>query len=213
MSALRRAATSITTQVPGYPAAVPRSRATRRAVLGGLIVAIGLAAGLPAGSVAATAKKGSASSKASANAKRATLKNDLWATVNICDTKDHPDTIGIRGSMPGSGRAKERMYMRFQLQYFDQQGKTWKNNGDSGDSGFVAVGSAAQRRARESGRNFTVRPPRTGAFYLRGSVTFEWRRGAKVTRRERKSTGSGHPGTRGADPKGFSAAKCVLRAT
>ncbi len=188
---------------------MPRSRATRRAALAGLIAAVGLGAGLPSGSVAATSKKGSAASKST----RATIKDDLWATVNICNTKDHPDTIGIRGSMPGSGRAKERMYMRFQLQYFDQQEKKWHNTGDSGDSGFIAVGSAAARKARESGRNFTVRPPRTGAFYLRGSVTFEWRRGGKVIRRHRARTDSRHPGTRGADPKRFSASKCVLRAS
>src|SRR5689334_5834249 len=42
----------------------------------------------------------------------------LWATINICDTAKHPDTIGIRASMPGSGKAKERMYMRFQVQYW-----------------------------------------------------------------------------------------------
>ena len=25
---------------------------------------------------------------------------DLWATINICDTKRHPDSIGIRGQIP-----------------------------------------------------------------------------------------------------------------
>ena len=28
----------------------------------------------------------------------------LWATVNVCDTRARPDTIGIRGSMPGLRR-------------------------------------------------------------------------------------------------------------
>ena len=166
-----------------------------------LIVALGV--GLPAAAPAATAKKASS---------RATIKADLWATVNICDTREHPDTIGIRGSMPGSGKAKERMYMRFQLQFFDQQEKEWKDTGTSGDSGFVRVGSAARRRARETGKNFTVRPPRTGAFYLRGAVAFEWRRGKKVTRRLRRTTTSKHRRTAGADPASFSANKCILRA-
>ena len=29
----------------------------------------------------------------------------LWATINVCDTAAHPNTIGIRGSMPGTGDA------------------------------------------------------------------------------------------------------------
>ncbi|MBA2347562.1 MAG: hypothetical protein H0V81_04635 [Solirubrobacterales bacterium] len=194
---------------------MPRSRATRHAVLAALITALGLGAALPGGAPAATSSTSSAKAKMAAakmRSTRATIKNDLWATVNICDTDEHPDTIGIRGSMPGSGKSRERMYMRFQLQYFDQQEKEWHNIGASGDSDFVPVGSASKRRARESGRNFTVRPPRTGAFYLRGAVTFEWRRGTKVTRRHRKRTTSKHPGTAGADPVGFSAGKCILRA-
>ncbi|MCW3013165.1 MAG: hypothetical protein JWO02_257 [Solirubrobacterales bacterium] len=131
----------------------------------------------------------------------------LWATVNVCDTTDHPDTIGIRGSMPGSGVRAEEMYMRFQLQYFATDDKTWHNIGATGDSGFIDVGSAKYRQ-RQSGRNFTVQPPKTGAFKLRGTVTFEWRNGTEVVRRERKRTTVGHGNTAGADPKGFSAATC-----
>lgn len=135
----------------------------------------------------------------------------LWSTVNICDTPSHPDTVGIRGSMPGSGVAQEQMYMRFQLQYFEQQAKEWRDIGASGDSGFVPVGSGRFKQ-RQSGRNFTVRAPRTGAFILRGSVTFEWRLGGEVVRRARERTTSKHGRTVGADPAGFSAAKCDVKA-
>lgn len=217
MHAPGRRATSITTLRPGYPAAVPCSRATGCTLLATLIATLGLGAGLPAGaSAATTSKNGASTARQSSFVKkrttRATLRDDLWATVNICDTREHPDTIGIRGSMPGSGRSRERMYMRFQLQFFDQREKEWRDTGASGDSGFVPVGPAARRKARESGRNFTVRPPRTGAFYLRGSVTFEWRRGKKVVRRHHRRTSSKHPRTAGADPAAFSARKCILRA-
>ena len=135
----------------------------------------------------------------------------LWATVNICDTVEHPDTIGIRGAMPGSGVAAEQMFMRFELQYYDKQAKQWRSLGATGDSGFVPVGSGRFKQ-RQSGRNFTVRPPRNGAFVLRGAVTFEWRRGDEVVRRSRKRTTSGRGGTRGADPVGFSSANCNVRA-
>jgi len=174
---------------------VPGRRATRALLALGLAAAVALSAG-PA--TAETAPSIYASKL-------------LWATVNVCDTKSHPDTVGIRGSMPGSGVAAEQMFMRFQLQFFDQKDKQWHNIGTSGDSGFVPVGSGKFKQ-RQSGRNFTVRPPRTGAFILRGAVTFEWRLDGEVVRRARKRTTSNHSPTAGADPSGFSAAKCEVRA-
>jgi hypothetical protein len=137
----------------------------------------------------------------------------LWATVNICDTRANPDTVGIRGSMPGSGFANETMHMRFQLQYFDQKDKEWHNLPTRADTGFVPVGKATFKQ-RQAGRNFVVPPPATGAFILRGAVTFEWRdKKGEVVRRARKRTTSNHGPTAGADPKGFSAAKCEVRAS
>jgi hypothetical protein len=133
----------------------------------------------------------------------------LWATVNVCDTPDHPDTVGIRGSMPGSGDPAEKMFMRFQLQYFNAQDKRWHNIGATGDSGRISVGSS-KYRARQTGRNFTVRPPGIGGFQLRGAVTFEWVKGTKIVRRARSRTRSGHPATVGADPADFSAATCTV---
>jgi opacity protein-like surface antigen len=135
----------------------------------------------------------------------------LWATINICDTTKHPDTIGIRASMPGSGKAKERMYMRFQVQYFRNSTQTWAPADTTVDSGFQSVGSAKYRR-RESGWNFSITPPPEGQTYrLRGIVSFEWRVGKKVVRSARKRTRSGHAGTYGADPKGYSAAECMIK--
>jgi hypothetical protein len=135
----------------------------------------------------------------------------LWATVNVCDTVGHPDSIGIRGSMPGSGDRAENMFMRFQVQYYTAQDELWHNLGEGADSGFVEVGSA-KYRTRQSGRTFTITPPRPGspAYLLRGVVTFEWRKDGEVTRHARKRTTSGHPDTKGADPRGFSAATCSI---
>jgi hypothetical protein len=134
----------------------------------------------------------------------------LWATVNVCDTVGHPDAIGIRGSMPGSGDRKESMFMRFQIQYVAPADGRWHNLGPDGDSGFVPVGSA-RFRAREAGRTFTIMPPASGSYLLRGVVTFEWREGAKLVRRARQRTTAGHAATTGSDPSGFSAATCEIR--
>jgi hypothetical protein len=134
----------------------------------------------------------------------------LWATINICDTAKHPDTIGIRASMPGSGKSTEKMYMRFQVQYFRASTMTWTPTDATVDSGFQSVGSAKYKR-RESGWNFSITPPPAGQTYrLRGIVSFEWRVGKKVVRKAQKRTHSGHKDTFGADPKGASAAECTI---
>jgi hypothetical protein len=133
----------------------------------------------------------------------------LWTTINVCDTAGHPDGIGIRGSMPGSGDRRERMFMRFQVQSFDARLQQWHNNVADGDSGFLPVGSGRFPK-RESGRTFTITPPASGSYLLRGVVTFEWRHGAEVVRRVRKRTSGGHPDTAGSDPPGFTAATCAI---
>jgi hypothetical protein len=134
----------------------------------------------------------------------------LWATVNVCDTVGHPDSIGIRGSMPGSGDKAETMFMRFQVQHFNTDEQRWHNL-TGADSGFVSVGSA-RYKTRQSGNTFTITPPRAGAepYLLRGAVTFEWREAGKVVRRARKSTTASHPNTAGSDPAGFSSATCTI---
>jgi hypothetical protein len=134
----------------------------------------------------------------------------LWATVNVCDTVGHPDSIGIRGSMPGSGDKTEVMFMRFQVHVFDQVDAQWHNLAGA-DSGFVEVGSA-RYKTRQSGNTFTITPPRPGAapYLLRGAVTFEWRQDGQVVRRARKSTSGAHPDAAGSDPAGFSAATCSI---
>jgi hypothetical protein len=103
------------------------------------------------------------------------------------------------------------MYMRFQVQYFAASSKRWLSLGASADSGFRAVGSAKYVR-RESGWNFSIKPPPQGQTWrLRGVVNYEWRVGRKVVRKALKRTRSGHSGTSGADPKGFSAAECIIK--
>jgi len=167
-----------------------------RAVLAALLAAVLLA---PSGALAAKRKP------------RSIFQSPLlWATVNVCDTPGNPDTIGIRGSIPGSGRARERMFLRFQVQYFDTADRLWHNILEGADSGFVDVGSA-RFRARQAGWSFKFVPPAGGGTHrLRGAVTFEWRVGDEVVRRARKRTRSGHRSAAGADPAGFTASVCEI---
>ncbi len=133
----------------------------------------------------------------------------LWATVDVCNPKDQPNTIGIRGSMPGDGHSKDTMYMRFRVQYEDPATKKWVYLSKGGDSGLLKLGSGAV--ARQGGFSVELAPVAgRPAFTLRGYVMFQWRRGATVLESATRLTTSGHKSLAGADPRGFSAATCEL---
>lgn len=133
----------------------------------------------------------------------------LWATVDICDTAAHPNTLGIRGSMPSDGHPHDAMFMRFRLQYLDGTSHGWIDLPKGGDSGFEALGAALA--ARQAGRNFQLVPSAGRRSYtLRGVVTFQWRRGTRVVHSVTRPTSAGHRSIAGADPPGFSAATCTI---
>ena len=141
----------------------------------------------------------------------ATVK-EPWATVNVCDTKAHPDTIGIRALIPGAKRKEVRLFMRFRVQWKDPADGLWHNLIDKGDSGFVAFGRSKKGLGREGGRLFPFDAPTGGkSQLLRGRVDFQWRIGKRVVKRADALTEKGHHSTAGGDPKGYSAATCVLR--
>jgi|ERR1700691_1845391 len=133
--------------------------------------------------------------------------NELWATVDLCNTAKHPDTIGIRGSMPGDGHAHDAMYMRFLVQNLDATTHTWADIGRSADSGFVLVGSAAL--TRQAGRSFEFKPTAT-PYTLRGMVEFQWHHADRTVRVVTLPTTADRTSLAGSEPQGFSAATCVL---
>lgn len=135
---------------------------------------------------------------------------DLWATINVCDTPKHPNTIGVRGSMPGLGNRRSRLALRIVVQYKNKQDGTWRAGGAGADSGWKRIGSTL-RQVIESGQNFTFKPPTDGGSHLlRGEVRFRWTRKGKVVARQRRITQAGHKTTAGADPKRYSAAQCEI---
>ena len=44
---------------------------------------------------------------------------ELWSTIDVCSPAAQPNTVGVRGSMPGDRHGHDKMYMRFRLQYMD----------------------------------------------------------------------------------------------
>ena len=178
----------------------PRSARLAAACLTLAVAAGSAGAAAPAGAWAATATTGH-----SILASRL-----LWATVDVCNPADQKDTIGVRGSMPGDGAFGETMFMRFRVQYRDAKTGQWLYISANADSGYVNVGSS-RYRVREAGRSFVFRPnPGDPAYRLRGTVTFQWRRGARVLRSTTRYTTAGHISAAGADPKNYSATTCII---
>src|SRR3954470_10882165 len=132
---------------------------------------------------------------------------DVWATVNVCDTAAKPNTLGVRGSMPGLKRTAT-LRMRFRVQYLAPDGR-WLMVRRNADSRWQKVGVRAGGRV-ESGWSFTFAPPKSGDIVLRGVGYFQWRRSGKVVRRDREISKSGHASTVGAAPPGFSAGTCRI---
>jgi hypothetical protein len=105
---------------------------------------------------------------------------ELWATVNICDTAKAPNSMGVRASMPGNG-TDQRMYMRFQAEYWSRARQDWAPVAGSGISPWVSVGSARYDR-RQAGWTFSfAAPPQGVTFTMRAVVEFEWRDEAPET--------------------------------
>ena len=142
-----------------------------------------------------------------AQARDPTQSRALWATINVCDTARHPNVLGVRGSMPGTGRRGDRMVLRIRVQY--RAGDRWRDLARGGDSGRIAVGSG-RRRVVQGGADFRYRPPAGGrAFVMRARVGFEWRHGRRVVFRATRLTTAGRRADRG-DPRGYSAAVCTI---
>jgi hypothetical protein len=133
----------------------------------------------------------------------------LWATIDVCSPPDQPDTVGIRGSMPGDGHLHDAMYMSFRLQYETGSGATasWSNL-SGGSSGFISAGGGGS--ARQAGRSFTLVPVPGRHSTLRGVVTFQWRRDTRVMRSAERATTAPHKTETGADPKSYTAATCAI---
>jgi hypothetical protein len=142
----------------------------------------------------------------------------LWATVNICDTFESPDAMGVRASMPGNG-TDQRMYMRFTAHWYSGMRQSWLPV-PGGRSPWVYAGSA-RSRARQAGWSFDFQTPPYGrAYVLRGTVEYQWRSvrrakgvkrsGYRVARQRTLLTSTGLKGVHGGDPKGTSKAMCAV---
>lgn len=155
----------------------------------------------------------------------------FWATVNICDTSNSPNALGIRTSVPGNG-SDERIWARYTAQWWSAATHEWKTVGGSGITDWNYVGTA-DMSARQSGWTFRfVQPPAGTTYVMRGVVEVQWRdapatarnarRPGTMRRRHRKArssavvrertllTETGMQGVQGGEPAGTSKAMCLI---
>jgi hypothetical protein len=166
------------------------------------------AASLAVAALAATATTPQASTP-SKSLRSLLSSHELWATVDVCNSPHHPNTVGVRGSMPGDGRAHDRLYMAFRLQYLNTATRVWVDVISGVAPTFIPVGAGTT--ARQGGTSFQL-VAATGkpSVTMRGVVDFQWRRGKKVLQAVARPTSAGHKSLAGADPKNYSAARCRI---
>jgi hypothetical protein len=158
---------------------------------------------LAAGSAARTRAHRPTRSQMLAAARSAERSHYLWATVNICNTRRHPDAIGIRAQMPALG-FPATLEMEFQVDRRSARSASFRPV--SGTKRSVSFGSV-KKGLQQDGVTFSF-PTHAGA--LRGTVKFEWRLGHWVLGRSMRVTTRGHPSANFGDPPRYSAARCMI---
>lgn len=135
--------------------------------------------------------------------------HELWATIDACSPPRYPNRVGVRGSMPGDGRSRDKLYMSFRLQYLNTTTNVWVDVVNATPK-FAPVGAGAT--ARQGGTSFQLLAPAPGkpAVTMRGVADFQWRRGKKVLLSAARVSTAEHKSLAGAEPKGFSAASCQI---
>jgi hypothetical protein len=159
----------------------------------------------------------------------------FWATVNICDTKNSPNALGVRTSVPGNG-SNEKIHTRYTAQWWSAAAQEWKTVAGSGITDWIPLGDA-DMTSRQAGWTFRfVQPPAGTTYVMRGVVELQWRalvQAARKSRRTRRArqlrsrrarrsqrvavvrertllTKTGMKGVQGGDPPGLSKAMCLI---
>ncbi len=133
---------------------------------------------------------------------RAERSRNLWATVNICNTKRHPHVIGIRGQMPALG-FKATLMMDIQVDYWNTEHRTFEP--DPAAKKQVLLGRATSG-LHQDGVSFRFDPPAV----LSGRITFTWKLAGKVIGHASRRTANGPKHVDFGDPPGHNTSTCRI---
>ncbi len=160
------------------------------------------AAVAPVAMVAPAKAVGPTSAQLQKAVRAAERSKDLWATINVCHTRQHPHELGIRGQMPSLGFLSQ-MYMTFEVSYRPAPLKAFTPMPSTKDTVFVGRTSDKLLQGGVSYHHF--KPP----LVLEGSVTFQWWHKGKLVGSVTHTTTRGHHADF-AQPPGYSAAFCTI---
>lgn len=136
---------------------------------------------------------------------RAERSGNVWATVNICDSRRYPNYLGIRGQMPALGFAAW-LSMDIRLSYYSQAKKTYVPVPKRG-SKLVRLGRSS-RGLQQGGALFRFAPHQPT---IRATVGFFWRRSGRLLGETTRLTTAGHHNADFGSPPRYSAGVCKIR--
>jgi hypothetical protein len=128
----------------------------------------------------------------------------LWATVNICDTKQFPNTLGVRGQMPALGFGAS-LSIDIQVEFFDKTQNRFRPVPSA--TMKIPLGHVANG-LQQGGATFTFQQ-HTGL--LSANVEFTWTRAGKVLAHTTRRATAGHKNADFGSPPHFSAARCTIK--
>ena len=134
---------------------------------------------------------------------RAKRSKNLWATVNICDTKQHPNMIGVRGQMPALGFPAS-LEMIIKLDYYSLQSASFRPVPHLRMRDALGLATTGYY---QGGGIFKFKPP---VAPLSGTITFQWRVGKRLLGQATRLTTHGDSGVANGDPPGTSHAVCRI---
>lgn len=173
-----------------------------RVALATTVLAAGLAVAAPV-----TIAQASAATPTSAQVQRAVGRAErsksLWATVNVCDSRRYPNTIGVRGQMPTLGFPAS-MSMYVQVNYFSNAKQVFEPIRNA----TMRIGIGRSATGLEQAGSTFVFPRHTGL--LNATIKFTWARGSVLAQTARRTTG-GHKDVDYSSPPRYSARECRIR--
>jgi hypothetical protein len=129
----------------------------------------------------------------------------LWATVNICNSRPDPDELGVRGQMPTLG-FPAHLWMEIQVNYWSAAGKRFVPIRSATATRLLSIGQVSSG-LQQAGAIF---PFHAHAGRLDATITFTWTRAGKTIARAGQSTTGGHPTADYGSPPHYSAARCTI---
>lgn len=157
---------------------------------------------------AATPAQGSAAGPTPNQIKRAVRSAEqskgLWATINVCDTHKHPNTIGIRSEVPALG-FPATISVLLGVDFWSTANKRFEPDPNARKT--IKLGTVSHG-IHQQGVTFQF-APQTGR--LRGTATFSWTSRGKLLGSTKRVTTPRHHDADFGDPSGYSAATCMIK--